>query len=80
MAIRVKLGAREGAVGRMADFYPACDHCGGEINDADPGNCEFVEAEGAAVHLLHKRCTSFFRAGKPKMLWSQLVELQLRAR
>jgi ribosomal protein L24E len=80
MAIRVKLGDTEGVAGRRAFFYPACDHCGDEISADDPGNCEFVEEDGAEVYLLHKRCTSAFRAGRPKMLWSDLVELQLKAR
>lgn len=80
MAIRVRLGATRTVEGRMAAFYPACDHCEEEISDEDPGNCEFVEEDGAEVYLLHKRCTSAFRAGRPKMLWSEFVDLKLKDR
>ena len=64
MAVKVRLDEQRDLTGRAAEFYPACDHCGEAIDEERPGNCEFVEEEGAAVHFLHMDCTKAFRAEK----------------
>jgi hypothetical protein len=80
MAIKVRFGANTDLTDRVAEFYPACDHCGEAIDADRPGNCEFVETEGATVSLLHKECTKAFRAGKPKMLWTELQSIDVKTK
>lgn len=74
MAIKARINDERTILGRRTTFYLACDHCGKEINEADPGNCEYEESENALVHFVHKRCSGSFRSGR-KMLWLEVHEV-----
>lgn len=80
MAIKVKLGKDRTIVGGTGSFYLVCDYCGKEITTETPANCEYEEKEGSSVFFIHKSCSSAFRTGKPKMLWSEFVRLEIIAK
>ena len=80
MGIKIKLGKGNALTGRIVHHYPACDYCGEEITPDTPANIESEEKEGAPVYFLHKDCSSRFRKGKPRMLWSDFGSLTIKAK